>query len=388
MEFHHLRAFWRLGLALAGILLVIIAIGYTQRMAEQVRFFEKQKIDWFKTAVEDYASREEDAYMLHGEIITADMEVPLILVNARGVIESARNYGPQRDTQRHFLERRLQRIQSGGYPPLELESGQMIYYEDSYLVARLRYMPVVLFLLIGLLIFLGYLGLQTSRRAEENRIWVGLARETAHQLGTPLSAILAWIEYLRSHAADHPQVMFAADEIGRDTQKLSLIADRFSKIGATPELSPCNIYDCLEQARAYMASRLPKRVALHFPNPHSPPVLAYLNAHLFEWVIENLLRNALDAMEGQGDIYATVHQDGRWVHIEVRDTGKGIPSRMHKQIFRPGFTTKKRGWGLGLSLAKRIIESYHKGRISVKHSSPGKGTTFAILLPRASEADV
>lgn len=382
MEFHHLRSYWRLGLALAGILLVIVAIIYAQRMADQVRDYEKQKIEWFKTAVEDYASREEDAYILHSEIITADMEVPLILVNARGIIESARNYGSVRDTQYAFLEQRLQRIKSGGYPPLELESGQMIYFEDSDLVARLRYMPIVLLLLIGLLIFLGYLGLQTSRRAEENRIWVGLARETAHQLGTPLSAILAWIEYLRSHAGDQPEVMYAAAEIGRDTEKLTLIADRFSKIGATPELIACNILNCLEQTRIYMAARLPKRVQLHFPNPESPPILAYINAHLFEWVIENLLRNALDAMEGEGEITATVHQDNHWVHIEIRDTGKGIPSGKLRTIFRPGYTTKKRGWGLGLSLAKRIIETYHKGRIYVKQSSPGKGTTFAIQLPR------
>lgn len=382
MKFYKFNKLSKWVVALAGLALILLSIYYSQRLANEVREFEAQRIQWFKLAVEDYTSRESNSFQLHDAIITADLDIPLILVNERGNIESARNYGPQRDTQSHYLEKRLAAVKANGYPPLVLEDGQSIYYEDSALVNRLRYLPILQILLITVVILLGYLGFQTSRRAEENRIWVGLAKETAHQLGTPLSAILAWIEYLRTHAADNPQAQYVADEITRDTEKLTLIADRFSKIGATPELQKVNVRQCLESSRHYMASRIPKRVSLLFPAADGPPLYAMLNSHLFEWVIENLLRNALDAMDGKGEIKTNIFADQRWIYIELSDTGRGISSRFHKEIFRPGYTTKSRGWGLGLSLAKRIVESYHKGRIYVKQSAPGQGTTFAIRLPR------
>jgi len=388
MEIYRLKSLWKLGLALAGFAIVVFSIFYARYLAERIRDFEHQKITWFKTAVEDYQYGEEGgSLVLHDAIITAELRVPLILVNERGVIEDARNYGAEREQDPVFLKERLERIQRSGYPPLEMVDGKRIYYEDSLLVTQLRYLPIIQIILIGSLVFLGYLGFQASRRAEENRIWVGMARETAHQLGTPLSAILAWIEYLRTHAADNPQVLFAATEIGRDAEKLDLIADRFSKIGARPELKPTNIHLCLEQMRSYMEARSPRRVQFLFPNPESPPVYAMVNAHLFEWVLENLLRNALDAMEGQGEIRAIVFTDSRWIHIEISDTGKGIPSGRFRRVFKPGFSTKTRGWGLGLSLAKRIVETYHQGRIFVKSSVLGQGTTFAILLPRMTDQE-
>jgi len=387
MEIYRLKSFWKLGLAVAGFAIVLFSIWYAQHLAQRIRDFEHQKITWFKTAIEDYQFGDEGgSLVLHDAIITADLRVPLILVNERGVIEDARNYGEQ-EGNTAFLEERLERIKRSGYPPLEMADGKLIYYEDSELVAQLRFLPLIQIILIGSLVFLGYLGFQASRRAEENRIWVGMARETAHQLGTPLSAILAWIEYLRTHAGDNPEVMFAAGEIGRDAEKLDLIADRFSKIGARPELKRTNIHACLDQMRSYMEARSPRKVSFLFPNPDSPPVQAMVNAHLFEWVLENLLRNALDAMEGQGEIRAIVFTDSRWVHIEISDTGKGIPSGRFRRVFKPGYTTKTRGWGLGLSLAKRIVETYHKGRIFVKSSTPGQGTTFAILLPRPAAAN-
>lgn len=385
MEFNRLKTFWKVGLALAGLAIVLLSIYYSNDLANQIRAFEHQKITWYKTAVEDYQlSDEGGSFLLHDAIITADLGVPLILVNERGIIEAARNYGASKDTNTTFLTEQLALIQRNGYPPLEMTDGKLIYYEDSHLVAQLRFLPIIQIGLIGILIFLGYLGFNASRKSEENRIWVGMARETAHQLGTPLSAILAWIEYLRTHGKENPQVMYAADEIGRDTEKLDLIADRFSKIGAKPELIRTNLHDCLEQTRIYMEARSPKRVQFFFPNPDSPPVFVLINVHLFEWVLENLLRNALDAMEGAGEIRAVLFSDARWVHIEISDSGKGITSGRFKRVFRPGYTTKTRGWGLGLSLAKRIVETYHKGRIYVKQSVPGKGTTFAILLPKAN----
>jgi signal transduction histidine kinase len=384
MEFNRLKTFWKIGLILAGLVIVLFSIYYSNHLANQIRSFEHQKITWYKTAVEDYQiSDPGGSFLLHDAIITADLGVPLILVNERGIVEAARNYGASSDTNMAFLNEQLALIQRSGYPPLEMADGKLIYYEDSHLVAQLRFLPLIQIFLIGVLVFLGYLGFNASRKSEENRIWVGMARETAHQLGTPLSAILAWIEYLRTHANDNPQVLYAANEIGRDAEKLDLIADRFSKIGAKPELIRTNLHDCLEQTKVYMEARSPKRVQFFFPNPDSPPVFVRINAHLFEWVLENLLRNALDAMEGVGEIRAVLFSDARWVHIEISDSGKGIPSSRFKRVFRPGYTTKTRGWGLGLSLAKRIVETYHKGRIFVKQSTQGKGTTFAILLPKA-----
>lgn len=383
MEIYRLKNLWKIGLAIAGVVIVVLSTGYSGYLADEIRHFEHQKIVWYKTAVEDYqTANPEGSFVLHDAVITADLHVPLILVNERDVIESARNYGEVRDTDMVFLAQRLEWIQRDGYPPLELSDGKRIYYEDSDLVAQLRYLPLVQTALIGLLVFLGYLGFNASRRAEENRIWVGMARETAHQLGTPLSAILAWIEYLRAQAPDHPKVLYAADEIARDAEKLDLIADRFSKIGAKPELTRTNVVECLERARRYMEARSPRRVRFLFPPEDAPAIPVMLNAHLFEWVLENLMRNALDAMEGEGEIKAILFTDSRWVHLEISDTGKGIPSSRFRRVFKPGYTTKTRGWGLGLSLAKRIVESYHSGRIFVKQSAPGKGTTFAILLPR------
>ncbi|MCF8238282.1 MAG: HAMP domain-containing histidine kinase [Saprospiraceae bacterium] len=386
MDIYRLKSIWKWGLALAGMLVVTLSLLVIRQVVDRIKTFEHQKVVFFKTAVEDLPSNPDNAsFVLHDAILTADLQVPLILVNERGIIEDARNFGAKRDTSRQFLENRLLRIQEGGYPPLDLADGKKIYYEDSTLVANLRYLPVIQIALVLMLIFLGYLGFSVSRRAEENRIWVGMARETAHQLGTPLTAIVAWVEYLRNHASGNSQVTFAASEIERDAEKLELIADRFSKIGSKAELEPHNLLTCLDRTRSYMQARAPKRIQFNFPDPTAPPVIVMINTHLFEWVIENLLRNALDAMEGEGVIRAEVRQDSRWVMIDISDTGKGIPSSRFKRVFKPGYTTKTRGWGLGLSLAKRIVESYHKGRIFVRSSTPGKGTTFGIMLPVPKE---
>lgn len=386
MKLARLYAYWKFFLAIAGAVIVVVSIVYAQYLATKIRRFEIQKIEWFKTALEDYQQEGgQPSFILHDAIITADMEVPMILVNERGIVEDARNYGIEKEKDAQFLQNKVRDLEQKGGAVLTLNDGKKIYYEESPLVVQLRYLPALQILLIGILILLGYVGLNVNRKTQENRIWIGMAKETAHQLGTPLSAILAWVEYLRQHADGNKAVLFAADEIHRDAAKLDLIADRFSKIGAMPELTKTNLHQCLDQIHSYMSARSPKRVTFEFPNPESPPVYADINVHLFEWVLENILRNALDAMEGEGTIRAIIYQDDKFANIEITDTGKGIPSGKHKAVFRPGYTTKKRGWGLGLTLAKRIIESYHNGKIFVKQSVQGKGTTFAIKLPRNND---
>ncbi|TNE58112.1 MAG: HAMP domain-containing histidine kinase, partial [Bacteroidetes bacterium] len=228
-----------------------------------------------------------------------------------------------------------------------------------------------------------YLGFSASRRAEENQVWLGMAKETAHQLGTPITAILGWVEALKAANEDNPMNQEMLDELRNDVTRLELVADRFSKIGSQPDLTPVNAYDQLEKCRVYMQRRAPRKVTFDFPDPTAQePRNIGINPPLFNWVIENLLRNAIDAMEGGiGVITAVVYDEPGQVCFDISDTGKGIPSGKFATIFKPGYSTKTRGWGLGLSLSKRIIEQYHRGKIFVKRSEQGKGTTFTIKLP-------
>ncbi|MEL6924952.1 MAG: HAMP domain-containing sensor histidine kinase, partial [Bacteroidota bacterium] len=299
-------------------------------------------------------------------------------------VDYGKNYGEERDTNITFLSERVEYIKESGYPPIVGEEfGFSIYYENSTILSLLKYFPLIQFLLIAAFIGYGYIGINSSRRAEQNRVWAGMAKETAHQLGTPITAIVAWIEHLKMMKGDDAEVVEIAHELENDVDRLNLIADRFSKIGSEPKLKSINVYEELEKCRAYMQRRASRKVEFEFPRPDSMPLMININPPLFDWVIENLLRNALDAMGGKGKIKAVVTEESRFINIDISDTGSGIPSSKFKKVFKPGFTTKKRGWGLGLSLAKRIIETYHAGRIFVKKSVINEGTTFSIKLPKS-----
>lgn len=225
---------------------------------------------------------------------------------------------------------------------------------------------------------LGFYTYRVSSDSSQNRVWVGLAKETAHQLGTPISSLLGWIEYLRSQPIDQSVV----DEMNKDVHHLQKITDRFSKIGSQTELSPVNINELIGDCVLYFRNRIPRNVSLEYNGLAMAPVQAMANSALFEWVIENLLKNSLDALQGKGQISVAVSTTDKWINIDVKDTGKGMPKSNFKKIFNPGFTTKTRGWGLGLSLSRRIVEEYHKGRIFVLESEVGRGTTFRIQLKR------
>jgi signal transduction histidine kinase len=250
-----------------------------------------------------------------------------------------------------------------------------IFYEESRVITQLRYFPYVQFGIIGLFLLVSYALFSLFRNAEQNQVWVGMAKETAHQLGTPLSSLMAWTELLKERSADPATVA----EMGKDVARLEVITERFSKIGSAPELVPEPIDAALRDTVQYLRPRLPSRVQVEVVTGESG-LSVPLNKPLFSWVLENLVRNAVDAMQGEGRITITTEHDGSNVHIDVADSGKGIPASKLKTVFRPGYTTKKRGWGLGLSLTKRIIEQYHKGKIFVKRSAVGKGTTFRITL--------
>jgi signal transduction histidine kinase len=280
-----------------------------------------------------------------------------------------------------LLALRLRRMANQNEPiAIDLpDSGtHYIFYEDSIILRQLQFFPVVQLVLIGVFLLVAYLIFSTFRKAEQNQVWVGMAKETAHQLGTPLSSLMAWLELLEAKGIDRETL----DEINKDLVRLTTITDRFEKIGSKPKLEPHNLVDLVEQSFHYLKTRTSRKVnfSVVYDNQFGDVMVS---VPLFSWVIENLVKNAIDAMEGVGELNAHIGIEGQYLFVDISDTGKGIPKAMHKTVFEPGFTTKKRGWGLGLSLTKRIMESYHGGRIFVKRSEPGAGTTFRVMLKRA-----
>ena len=265
------------------------------------------------------------------------------------------------------------------HEPIEISFGpdmkQYILFKDSDVLVRLRYYPYFQLAVIALFLFVSYLAFSSSRKAEQNQVWVGMAKETAHQLGTPLSSMLAWLELLKMKGTGTEYT----SEIEKDLQRLQTITDRFSKIGSAPALKRENVYTVMQHSVDYIRSRSSDKTVFKLEAPDYE-VNVPMNVPLFEWVIENLLKNALDAMSGTGSINVKISDQQQFVYIDISDSGKGVPKNAYKTIFKPGYTTKSRGWGLGLSLSKRIIEEYHGGQIFVKSSELGKGTTFRIVL--------
>lgn len=267
--------------------------------------------------------------------------------------------------------------------PIEIDiSGlgkRYIFYKNSTLLTELRYYPYIQFGIIGIFLFIAYTLFSTSRKSEQNQVWAGLAKETAHQLGTPLSSLMAWVEILKLKNVDDETVK----EISKDVHRLDTITKRFSKIGSIPILKNENIVGVIYESITYLKTRTSKKIKFFVNKSENQNIIIPVNLHLFEWVIENICKNAIDAMSGVGIINFNISEDDKRVFIDISDTGKGLSRRDYKKIFNPGITTKKRGWGLGLSLTKRIIEEYHSGKIFVKNSTPGKGTTFRIILKKS-----
>ena len=378
---YSIKSRWKIYLGLAGLLIVLLSLVYTYYLSNKIKEEEKHKVQHIALAIQ---ALQDSMYLtLVNGVMHDNSTTPLILVNDRGGIDGASNFGERQDQDTVFLRKELnQIIQNGGKPFVVSNqyNTQYIYYKQSKLLTQLNYMPLIQLLLISAFIFLGYMAFSAARQTEQNLVWVGMAKETAHQLGTPITAIVAWIEHLKMLNPDDEMTQNIVNELQKDVTRLELIAERFSKVGSTPDLVPTNINEELEKVMEYMQARSPKRMKFSL-TAEKEKIIGDINAPLFDWVVENLIRNALDAMEGKGSIHIDLKTTNNRIIIHLSDTGKGIPSGKLKTIFNPGYTTKKRGWGLGLSLSKRIIESYHSGKIFVKSSSIGKGTTFEIDLP-------
>ena len=335
-------------------------------------------------AIRNYI-RDDYDYTLATTIVQSSIkDIPVILVDDAGEIDLAVNFG-SRNEDLEYLYKQLEDIKKKGNPPIIGEPGYAaeVYYKNSKLLPFLTFFPILQVLLLVTFIGIGYMGFSSSRRAEQNQVWVGMAKETAHQLGTPISALLGWIEHLKYLKPDDPaeERELIVTELTKDVDRLRLVADRFSKIGSEPEMETIPVAQMIRSVYDYMKERTPKKVELQFPRAYKEDLCVKANAHLVEWVFENLMRNSIDAMDGIGKLKVEVSLDNGYVCIDFSDSGKGIPTSKWKTVFQPGYTTKKRGWGLGLSLAKRIVENYHKGKIFVKKSAPNEGTTFRVKLP-------
>jgi signal transduction histidine kinase len=395
MDIYTRKSYWKWYLAAGGTLIVILSLAYTRYLGEQLAEREKQQVEQYLEAQRTLASSGGDPYQsfycdisFQLKVVQSNTTVPILLLNERGGIDGYTNVGEDDNDSisTEALQQVYQRLVSENADTIHVPVGDdlhIVMYGKSQLLKLLEWYPFIQLFLITVFIGFGYAGFSASRRVEQNKVWLGMAKETAHQLGTPITAILGWIETLREVNEDRPDNQEMLNELRNDVTRLELVADRFSKIGATPELTPVNLYDQLEACRVYMQRRAPRKTTFHFPDPETEtPMKVFLNPPLFDWVIENLLRNAIDAMEkGEGSITVSVYPERNWVCIDVTDTGKGIPSSKHNTVFKPGYSTKTRGWGLGLSLARRIMVEYHQGKIFVKRSEPGQGTTFTIKLP-------
>lgn len=370
----------KLILFVVAVVIGAFSLFFTNRLVRELRAEEIKKITLWAKAFEELqkAGFEEDITLL-STILSGNTTVPVILVDGNGEIISTLNVDSAKLQNKKYIGNLLEEMNEA-YKPIEItlpdKQKNYVYYKESTLLTKLFYYPIIQVVIIALFVLVAYLAFSSSRRAEQDRVWVGMSRETAHQLGTPISSLLAWIELLKIDS-NYKELL---PEIEKDVLRLKKISRRFSKIGSMPELELVDLNKTVESVVEYLKLRSPRKVNYSFHKNDNDEIFAPVNPELFEWVIENLCKNAIDAMGAGGNIEISITNHIQVVYVDVSDTGKGISKRKYKTVFQPGYTTKKRGWGLGLSLVKRIIEEYHRGSIFVKESEINKGTTFRIVI--------
>lgn len=369
-------------LLLSALVIGVATLWFTNSLVKDLKNEERTKVKIWAKATEqttDIDNLDEDISFIF-EVINHNNTIPVILSDDQGKILYHKNFPPNKIKKEGYLQKELLLMKENSEPIVfEYADGKenRIYYKDSIILTRLKFFPYVMLLIVTLFILIGYLAFSASRKSEQNKVWAGMARETAHQIGTPLSSLMGWITLLQAKEG----VDDIAIEMNKDILRLQTIAERFSKIGSQPELVKLDLTKVLKRSFNYMKDRSSAKVKYEMDVPS--PVFASINPQLFGWVVENIIRNAIDALEQKGTIFLSVKEQNKKIYIDITDTGKGIKSSELKTVFEPGFTTKKRGWGLGLSLVKRIVEEYHKGQVFVLSSELTKGTTFRVVLNKA-----
>jgi len=389
MDIYYRKQRWKLFLIMFAALIGIGSLLYTNKLVKLLAEEEKKKIELWAEATRQLAdlsdifesNNQQRDIELPLQVAEHNTTIPVMIVDKEDNIIISRNLDSLKMEDPDYSKRQLEKMKSE-IEPIEIDLGdgifQYVYYRNSTLLVQLTYYPYIQLGVILLFILVAYLAFSASRRAEQNQVWVGLSKETAHQLGTPTSSLIGWVEILKEKHPDKKLV----SELEKDAGRLEEITERFSKIGSKPVLKNANILEVLKESVSYLESRTSDGVRFSF-DPNSEDHVVPINRALFQWVVENLCKNSIDAMEGKGSINISVTDQQKQVFIDFEDSGKGIPKNRHKTIFKPGYTTKRRGWGLGLSLAKRIIEIYHMGKIFVMQSEPGKSTVIRIILQKS-----
>jgi len=372
---------WKQILLLSAVLIGVGSLWYTSRLVKNIQITERQKMEVWAEAIRIVSSPDLDAELAFPfSVIENNTHIPVILTDAEGEILETNNLDSVKAENPKFLYRQLEHArEENDSLVIDLGRGeyQLLFYRDSFLLRQLIFFPYVQLGVIILFVLVSYIAFSVSRTAEQNEVWTGMSKETAHQLGTPISSLIGWMELLKDSDLD-PSVII---DMQKDTSRLEKITDRFSKIGSRPLMKNSDLNEILKESLEYIKSRGPHNVEYLLDLP-SKPITISLNETLFEWVIENLLKNATDAVEGAGRIIVHAVDIEDSVIVDVEDTGKGIAKSRFRTIFKPGYTTKKRGWGLGLSLSKRIIETYHHGKIFVLSSAPNDSTIIRIILKK------
>ncbi len=391
MDIYLKRKRGKILLLISAILIGISSLLYTHWLTNKMAQEERKKVELWAEATKELidaaievTSPEMEQLNTHylnflSLVASQNTTIPIIIVEKDGSVNIDANIKYNEARKEEVLKRELKKMQERVEPiPIELSENntQLLYYSESSILRNLRYYPFIQLFVIVVFIAVAYFAFNATQRAEQNQVWVGMSKETAHQLGTPISSLMAWIEILKLQNVDEKLIQ----EFEKDTERLEKITERFSKIGSKPELFPSNLVETLNSTINYLKTRSSNKVIFKTSFSDKAIVETPLNSALFSWVIENICKNAIDAMENNGTITIELREKGNQIILDISDTGKGVPKSQFKTIFQPGFSTKKRGWGLGLSLAKRIIENYHNGKIFIKWSELGKGTTFRIIL--------
>lgn len=383
MNIYSKKQYWKSLLLLSAIAIGILSLFITNNLVGELANEERKKVELWAEGMRKLTQESDPNQDINFifKVIENNETIPVIVVDANNTIVFYRNLDSLKALDDAYLQSKFLSMKTER-KPIEVQvtanDKQYIYYEDSILLKKLFYYPFIQLFVVFLFISIAYFAFSSSRKAEQNQVWVGMSKETAHQLGTPISSLMAWIELLKIKKVEPNLVT----EINKDVSRLETITERFSKIGSAPKLTQTNVVEIIENSIKYIKTRSSKKVIFETIYNNNGNFNTPINTALFEWVIENLCKNAIDAMSGDGKITTEITDNFQMIYIDISDTGKGVSKSKFKTVFNPGFTTKKRGWGLGLSLTKRIIENYHKGKIFIKSSEPNIKTTFRIVLKK------